>query len=119
MTQMSTPTNPPVKLTSSKKNWDCPQDVGFQGSWGVRELPRYIHKLQVWTTNQLYFWSVEKTVIVLTDEPGIVDGFLCQGLDVCSCTDNADVVFSGGFVVEGYVLADEHSDANAGHVESI
>ena len=116
---MSTPTNPPVKLKSSKRNWKCPQKWGFKGGGGEGELPRYIHKLQVWTTNQLYFWSVEKTVIVLTDEPGVVDGFLCQGLDVCSCTDDADVVFSGGFVVEGYVLADEHSDANAGHVKSV
>jgi hypothetical protein len=74
MTQMSTPTNPPVKLTSSKEKIG---NAHKELRGGEGELPRYIHKLQVWTTNQLYFWSVEKTVIVLTDEPGVVDSFLC------------------------------------------
>jgi hypothetical protein len=86
---------------------------------GGGDLPRYIHKLQIRPTNQLNFGGIKKTVIIFTNETGVVDGFLSECLDIGASADDADVIFSSGFVVEGDMLTDEHSDAYAGHVESI
>jgi hypothetical protein len=67
----------------------------------------------------LHFWSIKETIVILTNETGVVDGFLSEGLDVGPRADDADIIWSRGFVVEGNVLADEHADADAGHVESV
>jgi hypothetical protein len=99
------------KYSREKGRWE------WGGVGGV--IPWHVHKLQVRSTNQLHLWSIEETIIILTDESGVVNGFLGEGLDVGPRADDADVVWSRGFVVEGYVLADEHADADAGHVESV
>lgn len=93
--------------------------VGGKGGEFGGVIPWHVHKLQIRSTNQLHLWSIEETVVILTDEAGVVDGFLGEGLDVGPCADDPHVVWSRGFVVEGYVLSNEHTDADAGHVESV
>jgi hypothetical protein len=111
-----------------KKRHDTPKHIKYKeggvdqqgrGDLGGEVIPWHVHKLQIRSTNQLHLWSIKETIVILTNEPGVVNGFLREGLDVGPRTDDADIVWSRGFVVEGYVLADEHADADAGHVESV
>lgn len=80
-----------------------------------------VHEVQMRGAYELDFRGVEEAVVVFADETGVFDGFLREVADVGFGADDADVggVFVVALVGEGDVLADEHSDADAGHVEAV
>jgi len=90
-----------------------------RGSVWKGVVPWYIHKLQIRATNQLHLRSIEKTVIILTNESCIVNGFLRESLHIGPSTNDADIIGSRGFIIKGYMLADEHSNADTGHIETV
>lgn len=80
-----------------------------------------VHKVQVGVAEKLDARGFEQAVVVLADEAGIFNGLLRELLDICLGADDADV---GGVAVvalvgQGNVLADEHADADARHVEAV
>lgn len=80
-----------------------------------------IHEADVGIADELDLGRLEQTVMVLAHEAGIFDGFLGEFVDVRFCADYADVVGVGALALVGQsnVLADEHADANARHVETV
>ena len=84
-------------------------------------MTRDVHEVEVWTTDQLDFGRVEEAVVVLADETGVLDGFLREFADVRFGADDADVVGLDGLALirQGDVLADQHPDADAGHIKAV
>lgn len=76
-------------------------------------MARYIHKVQIGLAYELHFRGVEQAIVIFTDEPCVLDGFLGKVADIGLCADDAHVVFLLGSRVQGHVLANEHSDAYA------
>ena len=77
--------------------------------------------MQVGFAHEPDFRGVEEAIVVFADEAGVFDGFLGEFAHVGLGADDADVVGRCGLflVREGDVLADEHADADAGHVEAV
>ena len=80
-----------------------------------------IHELEVVFTDELNLGSIEKAVVIFTDEPCIIDGFLGNLMNICFCADDPDIVWLAmlPLIRERDVLADQHADANTGHVKSV
>ena len=87
----------------------------------VRQVAGDVHEADVVVAYELDLWGVEEAVVVLTHEACVFDGFLGEFADVGLGADDADVVGVGAraLVGEGDVLADEHADADAAHVEAV
>lgn len=87
----------------------------------VRQVTRDVHEVEVGVADELDAGRLEQAVVVLADEAGVLNGLLGQLLDVCLCADDADVgwVAVVALVRQGNVLADEHADADARHVEAV
>lgn len=87
----------------------------------VRQVAGHVHEVEVGVADELDLGGLEEAVMVLADEAGILNGLLGEVLDVCLCANDADI---GGVAVvalvrQGNVLAEEHADADAGHVEAV
>lgn len=76
-------------------------------------MARHIHEVQIGLAYELHFWGVEQAIVIFTDEPCILNGFLGKVANVGLCADDAYVVFLLGSRVQGHVLANEHSDTYA------
>jgi len=84
-------------------------------------MPGDIHKVQIISTNQLDLGCFKEAVVVFTNKSRVFNGFLGEFFDVRFRTYDADVVGVAvlALVGQGNVLADEHADADAGHVEAV
>lgn len=87
----------------------------------VAEVARHIHEGDVVGADQLHLRRLEEAVVVFAHEACVFDGFLRQLAYVAARADDADVV---GFVPlalfrQRDVLAHEHADADARHVEPV
>ena len=80
-----------------------------------------IHELEVVFTDELDLGSIKETIVIFTDESRVIDGFLRKLLNIGLCADDADVIWLTvlPLIRERNVLADQHADANTGHVESV
>jgi len=87
----------------------------------MAQMTRNIHKIQIIPTDQLDLGCFKETIVVFADKPGVFNGFLGKFFDICLGADDADVVRIAvlALVGQGNVLADEHTDADAGHVEAV
>ena len=89
----------------------------------MAQVSRHVHETDVRVADQLHLGRFEQAVVVLAHEAGVFDGFLRQLPHVCLRADDADVgrvVGSAGALVgQGDMLADEHADADARHVEAV
>lgn len=84
-------------------------------------MARNIHEADVGVANELDLWRFKQSIVILAHEARILDSFLSEFVDVCLCANYADVVRVGALALvgEGNVLADEHADADARHVEAV
>ena len=87
----------------------------------MRKVAGDVHEIEVVSTHELDLGRLEQAVIVFAYEARVLDRFGREVLDVRLCADDADIVgvAVGARVLEGDVLADEHADADAGHVEAV
>ena len=87
----------------------------------MRQVARDVHEADVVVTDELDLRGVEQAVVVLAHEASVLDGLLSELTHVGLGADDADVVGvrARALVGEGDVLADEHADADAAHVEAV
>ena len=87
----------------------------------MREVSRNVHKVQVLLADELNLGCLEETVVVLTDKASVFNGLKRDLPHVGLGADDPDIVGMAnvGLFREGDVLADEHADTNARHVEAI
>lgn len=87
----------------------------------VRQMAGDVHEVQVGIAYQLNARGFKQAIVVFADEAGVLNGLLRKLFDVGLGADDADVggVAMVALVGQGNVLADEHADADAGHVEAV
>ena len=94
----------------------------FQGfEEHVGEMTRNIHEFEIGLTDELDFGGFEQAIMVFTDKARIVDGFLGEVLHVGFGANHAHIIWLQVLLLirECNMLADEHADADAGHVEAV
>ena len=56
------------------------------------EMAWDVHESQIRRTDELHWRSLEETIVLLADESGILNGFVCHGADIGVGTNDADVL---------------------------
>ena len=83
------------------------------------QMARDIHEPQVIRTRQLHLRSLEQTIMFLADEESIIYRFLTYVSHTCIRAYHSDIIRVGIQLIQGYMLADEYSNPNSTHVESV
>ena len=80
-----------------------------------------VHEIQIGAADELNLGRVEESVVVFADEARVLDCLLRELAYVRLGADYSDIIGMrfGALVCQGDVLAYQHTDADAGHVESI
>lgn len=87
----------------------------------MRQMSRHVHEADVRITYELDLWCVKESVVILANEARILNSFLGEFLDIGLCANYSDVVGIGprALVCQGDVLADEHTNTDTRHVETV
>ena len=91
----------------------------------VAQVAGHVHEAEVRFAHELHLGRVEQAVVVLAHEARVVDGLEGELAHVGLGADDADVGRVRGrfgrllHLAEGNVLADQHADADARHVEAV
>lgn len=84
-------------------------------------MARHVHEADVRIADKLYLGSIKQAVVVFAYKARILNRLLREFPNVGLCAYDAHVVWVGArpLICECNVLADEHPDANARHVEAV
>jgi hypothetical protein len=82
-------------------------------------MRRNVHEGEVSGTDELYRRTLEETVVFFADKSCVLYSFPADIVDVCVDAYYANIIRVWLEAVQGDVLADEDTDADAAHVESV